>query len=602
MAEKESIFQELPGSSTSLTSLVTEDSGSFYPPVEILKDNASTKLKDERWSATDKDAIISLDKFHSPRSTIKRSKPVEPSQRPVGLAKKLKPENNQKIGGGYHPSHKRPRFELESDFVEATCRMKPKRLKFVDEFNSSFDSIDVNQEHSRLSTTYDDEVEHVHMDESEKEEYEELHLSEIEEDCANENYALTNHIEICSNNDKDYGSHYHGKDSDKSFNPKLALDQTIPQLTNQNEDGCENIVEATEIDSFQQEGNIFGLLSETKYGNKELLKKNSKQMVPPIARKRRYVPRNDDCTIIPRDEKTSEIEATEPCNRGQRGDENNECAQVMDQFSSPIFTGPKKRLFYCPSQASSNITLSPMNPLLNQSRSSVIESFVQNKIAPTVTTSTPATSGMTKQIPLVGNRINIPTHIFDPPRSTSTPRRNTRLPLEELNPEQVGASGDMGFNSVANSSQEMDLFQSQLSDGDGNVSETGHESQPFSSQEVGSSQIVFTPGVQESEGERTSIYYPETSSEPDRHNISGDVGSFMGLEPIYQLTSMYHGANAVSRANFCIDRLRRRQSISIQNNGASPSARRHLNFGPMIDADHEVPRSIGSRSIMDPED
>jgi len=180
--------------------------------------------------------------------------------------------------------------------------------------------------------------------------------------------------------------------------------------------------------------------------------------------------------------------------------------------------------------------------------------------------------------------------------ATSTPRRLSCGRLQVFSQGSIGPGGDGGLPFSSSTNQVIDADSQELSEGHHscNGSENGLEQNIFS--QGPSSQVQSVAHTSEGEHERSTVYYPESSSEPDR-NMFGELPCFQGFEPSYQLTSMYQGLDMVNRTN--VLGAQARYTLLGQNHGI-PLARRHLNFEPMIETDydnHNIPISI-----MDPEE
>lgn len=582
MAEKENILQELPGRSASLTSLIDEDYASLYPSSQMLKENDHTRIKNESKDVKSS-ILVSLNNFQSPKSKLKRSKPVDPSQRPLGLFNKKASGSNKHIEGSVENSK---RHRNESDYSEGACRLKPKRLKFTDEACMPLNFSDASPEYFGSGTTDEEDIEQIGFGESEKD-LQEIPLSELEDELTNENDVLQNYgkqgnvkglqLELYENNTKD------------NSEIQLGATPTVLHLTGK------NIIQP--------------------------------QVPPPILRNRRYIPGHVECTVTSsiKEDATSEIEFVEisEYSKSECEDRNLEYAQSSSHFSSPIISGQRSLLTVHSLSASNASISSPNLSGQGQIKSNFQERGIQDRNIHTTSNNSPMISGWRRRRPSAnGSHTLMPLPFFDRPRSTSTPSRNGHFPLLGLSQEQpcststprrhghfpligssqeqVGPSGDAGYILPRDHPNEIELFLRDLpSEEEGNTirSEAGFSSQPLLSQEANSSRIRSLPTVNDGEFDRSTIYYPESSSEPDRHNVSGDINTFLGLEPIYQPSSLLLGGNGTSRSNHNIGNQRGQQASNVRNSAILPSARRHLNFSPMINRDHVVPRSV-----MDPED
>lgn len=588
MAEKENMLRALPVESTSLASLVNEDCISFYPSTKFTNSKGSNCTETESSHYENEKDNASENHFQSPKSTLKRSKHVDPSQRPTSL-KRSKPEAVKK--NMLNENHKRPIYELESDYLDGHCQLKPKRLKFNEELNNSFDNSDV-YDAACSSNAYDEEL----QNDFERGECQEFPLSDIEEELANGQFSRNEH---------------------RFIGLKGLIGSTSLTGTECfNEEECPKFLEETEIDSSQNECTSSSVQHGNTSSQKGPYKKIQKEkLLPPMQRKGRYEMAREEFTVTSSriGDETSENENLENVIWSQT-DNDVQYAERFDQSSSPVAPGPRKRLFSSQLHSDASISFSPINCTPNQSRASRNEVCIQDRVLSMSAASSPITGQFDKRknskslrrplLPLLNN--------CDPPCSTSTPRRSSHLPSSQIYPDQVGPGGDIrldperigpcldtGLSLVSDALENEDLVDIDLlerdEDGIGMQSQVGYETQPSSSQGLNSSQIV-SPSMALGEFERSTIIYPETSSEPDRNNMSGDASSFLGLEPIYQYSSMYHGINNSGNRRYSNVRSQRAHGSS-QNVRATPPARRHLNFAPISPVDQIVPKSV-----MDPED
>lgn len=581
MEGKENVFQELPREMKQ-SSLMNKECV-FYPPPERVKGNNTQKIKEQRSRQDKYPTLMDRKNMESPKYGLKRSKPLDPSQRPFGIVKKSKPETF--INTPVH--QKRFRIDQEPDSVEGKCIMKPKRLKFSEECNTSLDSVDANQDYTGLSTTYDEDADLFPNDESEKEYEEQNVYNPIGPETPSS--AINNLFEI------GLDSGYETKCQSDVSVIRSMKGPNIPFLSNLNSDCSESIIEATEIDISNQ-------TSQTEAQNEKLpsdktSRKIGEAILPPIPKKQRRLPKFDQCaaTSMTKDDRTSDINDTEAAN-AQNQDKDIGIDEPYDCFSSPIISGPRKRLFSMHSQSTPNTSIgSPCNSIISSnSRKSVSSHISRSKNIQVF--SSPISSGGDCKLSRTDSSITRKKK--DNPPATSTPRRLSCARLQAFSHETMGPGGDVGLTVASQSSQDDLYSQDPMSEGpySYNGSDTGFEPNMVS-QKLSLSKMRSVTHMSEGDNERSTVFYPESSSEPDRYNTSGDVHCFQGIEPIYQFSSMYQGRDLTNQIN--VTGGQNRYTLLGQNHG-TPTARRHLNFEPTAqihDEDHTV-----ARSIMDPEE
>jgi len=585
MEGKENAPQEQPNMARFNVDSFVKKECIFYPPPNRVKSNIVLKIRDEDKSKREKcPLLIDRQNIVSPKFGLKRSKPLEPSQRPKSVVKRS--THDQLYNTPIHK--KRSTSELETDGLDEKCILKPKKLKFSEDFNTSYDSIDVNQDNTGLSLTLDEDTDQFQIESDRG--YDEMPTFDSigsQTPCSalhiNENYGL-------DTPETGYDSKY----EEDMFALQEIRIQDKPCSSNWNSNGKENIADVRKLNALQLRNQKDERSSLTH--KKDYKRKFEDMIFPPFPRKRRCLPgiKRRDISSAVKDEVTSDIDPHESVNAPA---EEMKCEkdQFNDCFSSPLISGPRKRLFNIESQSTPKISLeSPANLIRSYSKGKSNKQLTRERH---LEMSSPISSAGDNKV-LQGHR-STPKHrkmIMEPP-ATSTPRRPSCARLQVFSQGNIGPNGDGGLNISSHTTYGADVDgQEQFSEGHSyNGSETGIEQNLFS-QGPSSSQIQSVVPSSEGEHERSTVYYPESSSEPDRFAF-GEIPYFHGLDSNYQFTSMYQGIDIVNRVNVLGGQSR---YTLLGHNYGTPTARRHLNFEPMVDAhidDQNVPLSL-----MDPEE